>query len=85
MKLERAAPSPERVLDLFDIPEYYVDTYGVHNVEVQHYHSASTEPGYLKDFRARAQAKSQTSQINVEFNQMVSSTDLPPCGMRRLI
>jgi hypothetical protein len=37
-------PSPERTLDLFDLPQMYADTYGVHNIELQHYHMASTEP-----------------------------------------
>lgn len=76
LKLESKPPSPDRVLDIFDLPQYYADTYGVHNVEMQHYHFASTETAYLKDFRAHMEkTKSQTTQINVEFNQMVSAAD----------
>ena len=77
LKLEGQPPSPNRVLDLFDIPQYFADTYGVHNVELQHSHFASTETGYLNDFRARIEKlKSRMTQINVEFGQMtVSAAD----------
>ena len=77
LKLEGQPPSPNRVLDLFDIPQYFADTYGVHNVELQHSHFASTETGYLNDFRARIEkVKSRMTQINVEFGQMtVSAAD----------
>jgi hypothetical protein len=61
-------PSPERTLDLFDLPQMYVDTYGVHNIELQHYHAASTEPSYFRELRARVdRAKSKTTQVVVEF------------------
>lgn len=66
-----------RTLDLFDIPEMFADRYHVHNVEVQHDHFGSTEPSVFKEFRARlANAKSQVSNINLEFEEMnISSPD----------
>jgi hypothetical protein len=78
LKLEGQAPNPDRVLDLFDIPRMFADTYGVHNVELQHSHFASTETSYLKEFRASVErAKSRMTQINVEFGQMTVSANDP--------
>ena len=71
LKLEGQPPDPNRVLEVLDIGDYFADTYGVHNVELQHSHFASTETSYLKDFRARIErAKSRMTQINVEFGIM---------------
>lgn len=77
LKLEGQPPSGDRILEIFDIPQMYADVYGVHNVELQHSHFASTETSYLKEFRARIEkVKSRMTQINVEFGQMnVSATD----------
>ncbi len=63
--------SPERTLELFDIGEMLADHYGVHKVEYQHYHLASTEPTYLKELRARLEkSKSRATQINLEFGNL---------------
>ena len=68
LKVPDTQPSPERTLELFDLPAMIADTYGVHKVEFQHYHIASTEPAYLKDLRAAIEkSKSRMTQINVEF------------------
>ena len=68
LKVPDTQPSPERTLELFDLPAMLADTYGVHKIEFQHYHIASTEPAYLKDLRAAIEkAKSRMTQINVEF------------------
>ena len=77
LKLEGQPPNPNRILEIFDIPQMYADVYGVHNVELQHSHFASTETSYLRDFRARIEkVKSRMTQINVEFGQMtVSAAD----------
>ena len=77
LKLEGQAPNPDRMLELFDIPQLFADTYGVHNVELQHSHFASTETSYLQELRARIEkVKSRMTQINVEFGQMtVSAAD----------
>jgi hypothetical protein len=78
LKLEGQAPNPDRTLEIFDIPRMYADTYGVHNVELQHSHFASTATSYLKDLRARIeQVKSRMTQINVEFGQMTMSAADP--------
>ena len=53
LKVPDAQDSPERTLELFDIGEMLADRYGVHKVEFQHYHLASTEPSYLKELRGR--------------------------------
>jgi hypothetical protein len=69
--------SPDRTLDLFDLPAMYADTYGVHNIELQHYHVASTEPSYIKELRSRIdRAKSKTTQVVVEFGALnISAPD----------
>ncbi|MEO7189540.1 MAG: TIM barrel protein [Vicinamibacterales bacterium] len=78
LKLEGQPDSPARILNVFDLPQLYADTYGVHNIEFQHSHFASTETSYLKDLRARIEkAKSQMTQINVEFGQMTFSAPDP--------
>jgi hypothetical protein len=47
------------------------DTYGVHKVEFQHYHLASTEPAYLKELRGRLEkVRSRATQINLEFSNL---------------
>jgi Xylose isomerase-like TIM barrel len=79
LKLPGQEPSAERTLDLFDLPQMYVDVYGVHNVEFQHSHivKAETEPAFIKELKARVDAaKSQITQINLEFGQQnISATD----------
>src|SRR5436190_7440183 len=77
LKLPGQQPNPARTLDVFDIPQMYADTYGVHNIEIQHSHIASTEPSYLRDLRAQAEkTKSRISNINLEFGGMnISAAD----------
>ena len=68
LKLPDQPSSPERTLDVFDLPQMYADTYGVHNLEWQHYHLPSSEPSFYKEIRARVdKAKSRVSQVVVEF------------------
>lgn len=68
---------PARTLDILDVPQMYVDRFGVHHVEPQHTHFASTESSYLKEFRDRVKkAKSQMNQICLEFGPLnISSPD----------
>jgi hypothetical protein len=79
LKTPNAQPSPERTLELLDIPQMYVDTYGVHNIEFQHSHlvQAETDPAFIKDMKAKVDAvKSTITQINLEFGQQnISNTD----------
>jgi len=53
------------------------DRYGLHHVEFQHSHFASTESSYLKELRGRLKkAKSHMNQICLEFGTLnVSSPD----------
>jgi hypothetical protein len=75
LKVPDTQPSPERTLELFDLPAMLADTYGVHKIEFQHYHIASTEPAYLKDLRnAIEKSKSRMTQINVEFGAELTFT-----------
>ena len=71
LKLPGRPSSPERTLDVFDVPEMFADRYNVHNVEMQHNYFESTEASYLKDFLARlAKTKSRVSNINLELGNM---------------
>jgi sugar phosphate isomerase/epimerase len=69
--------NPARTLDIIDLGQMLADRYGVHNIEIQHAHFASTEPAYLKDFRDRlAKTHSQVTNINLEFGpQNISAAD----------
>ena len=68
---------PARTLDILDAPQMIADRYGIHHVEVQHSHFASTEPAYLKEVSDRLRkAKSQMNQICLEFGPLnISSSD----------
>lgn len=67
-----------RVLDINDLPQMYADRFGVHNIELQHSHLWSTEPAYLRDYRARVErVGSKISQINLELGtHNISSPNL---------
>lgn len=79
LKLPMQEATPERTLDLFDLPQMYVDVYGVHNIEFQHSHlvQGENDPAFVKEIKARVDAaKSQITQINMEFGpQNISSAD----------
>ncbi|MFL6446994.1 MAG: sugar phosphate isomerase/epimerase family protein [Bryobacteraceae bacterium] len=69
---------PKRTLDILDAPQMIADRYGVHHVEFQHTHFASTEPSYLKEVRDRLRkAKSNMNQICLEFGSLNISTPDP--------
>lgn len=62
---------PARTLDILDAPGMIADRYGIHHVEFQHTHFASTDPAYLKEVRDRLKkAKSQMTQICLEFDSL---------------
>jgi sugar phosphate isomerase/epimerase len=62
---------PERKLDILDVPQMIADRYGIHHVEFQHSHFASTDAPYLKEVRDRLkQAKSSMNQICMEFETL---------------
>ena len=71
LKLPGRPASPDRTLDIVDVPEMFADRYKVHNVEMQHSYFESTEASYFKDFVARlAKTKSRISNINLELGNM---------------
>jgi hypothetical protein len=70
-----AKPNPARTLPVLDIPRYYLDNYGVTNVEFQHSHLApgtsDPDPAFIKGLRARLDAAgSRANQINLEIGQI---------------
>lgn len=77
LKLPGQLPSPERTLEVFDLPEMIADTYGVHNLEFQHYHMPSTEPSYYRELRRKVeQARSRVTQVVMEFGGLnISAPD----------
>ena len=79
LKLPTQEATPERTLDLLDLPQMYVDVYGVHNIEFQHSHlgQAEKDPAFSKEIKARVDAaKSRVTQINMEFGpQNISNPD----------
>jgi sugar phosphate isomerase/epimerase len=77
LKLPDQPSSPQRTLEVFDIAEMLADTYGVHNVEFQHKHIASTDRGYLQDLRTRLdRSRSRMTNLNLEFGELnISSAD----------
>jgi hypothetical protein len=78
VKVPGQPENPARTLDLLDIPEMFADRYGVHNVEVQHNHFPSTESSFFREFRGRlTKAKSQVTNINLEFGSMSISAPEP--------
>ncbi len=68
LKLPTSPASPNRTLEILDVPDMLADTYDVHNVEFQHTHILSTEASYLRELRARLdKARSRMSNVNLEF------------------
>jgi sugar phosphate isomerase/epimerase len=71
LKLQGRPSTPERTLEIFDVPEMFADRFKVHNVEMQHNYFESTEPAYFKDFLSRLEkTKSRVSNINLELGNM---------------
>jgi hypothetical protein len=77
LKSARHPGDPRRTLDILDTPQMIADRYGVHHVEFQHSHFASTDSSYLRELRGRLRkAKSQMNQICLEFGILnISSPD----------
>ena len=84
------APNPTRTLPVLDLPKYFVDNYGVTNVEFQHSHLAQgtsdPDPAFLQEMRARLDAvASRANQINLEIGQItqLSTADLRDAWLAR--
>ena len=70
-----ASPNPNQTLALMDLPQYYIDMYGVRNVEFQHGHLAqdttNPDPAFFKELKAKFDAVgSRANQINLEIGAM---------------
>ena len=75
LKLPWRQASPERTLDVFDLPQFYVDSYGVRNVQFQSYHVAqddrNLDMAYIRELRAKLDAAgAKANQINIEIGTM---------------
>ena len=70
-----ANPNPNQTLALMDLPQYYIDTYGVRDVEFQHGHLAqdgrNPDSAFFKELKAKFDAVgSRANQINIEIGTM---------------
>jgi len=75
IKLPWQEATPQRTLDIFDLPQYYVDVYGVRNVQFQSNHVAqdndSPDLAYIRELRAKLDAAgAKAHQINIEIGTM---------------
>ena len=77
VKSEAHQSDPRRTLDILDFPDAMAQRYGIHNLEIQHYHFRSTEPDYLEEFNNRLKkARSRMTQVVLEFGPLnLSSPD----------
>jgi hypothetical protein len=77
IKLPWQDATEARTLEVFDVPQYYVDVYGVRNVEFQSNHVAqdrdNPDLSYVRELRAKLDAAgSKAGQINIEIGTMAS-------------
>jgi hypothetical protein len=75
IKLPWQEASPQRTLDIFDLPPYYVDVYGVRNVQFQSNHVAQNNDNpdlsYIRELGAKLDAAgAKAHQINIEIGTM---------------
>jgi hypothetical protein len=75
IKLPWQEATPQRTLDIFDLPQYYVDVYGVRNVQFQSNHVAqddnNPDMSYIRELRAKLDAAgAKGNQINIEIGTM---------------
>ena len=80
LKLPWRQASPERTLDIFDLPQFYVDSYGVRNVQFQSNHIAQDynmlDMAYIRELRAKLDAAgARANQINIEIGTMARIND----------
>src|SRR6185503_8307265 len=75
IKLPWQEATPQRTLDIFDLPQYYVDVYGVRHVQFQSNHVAQNNDNpdlsYIRELRAKLDAAgAKAHQINIEIGTM---------------
>jgi hypothetical protein len=73
-------PNENQTLALMDLPQYYLDTYGVRNVEFQHTHlvngsKTAPDPAFFRELKAKCdQVGSKANQINIEIGVITNLT-----------
>lgn len=77
IKLPWQEATPERTLDIFDVGRFYVEAYGVRNVQFQSNHVAQNndQPDleYVKQLRASLdKVGARANQINIEIGTMTT-------------
>src|SRR5262245_45853322 len=84
------ASNPARTVAVLDVPNYYLDNYGVTNIEFQHSHLAQgtsdPDPAFLKEMRAKIDAVgAHANQINLEIGQItqLSTSDMRDAWLTR--
>jgi hypothetical protein len=70
-----ANPTPNQTMTVLDLPQYYVDQYGIRDIEFQHGHLAkdtsNPDPEFFKEMKAKLDAAgSRANQINIEIGTM---------------
>jgi hypothetical protein len=71
--------NPARTLALFDLPRFYVENYGVTNIELQNSHLAqgTSDPDheFFREFKSKLDAAGvHANQINLEIGQITQLT-----------
>lgn len=78
LKVPGQAASPNRTLEVFDLPEMFADRYKVHNIEMQHNYFESTEASFFRSFLDRlAKTKSRVTNLNLELGNMNIAATTP--------
>jgi hypothetical protein len=77
-----STPNENQTLALLDLPQYYIDVYGIRNVEFQHQHLAQSQdnpdPAFFREFKAKFDAVgSKAVQINIEIGGLVGASATP--------
>jgi hypothetical protein len=73
-------PNESQTLSLMDLPQYYIDMYGVRNVEFQHTHLVNgtrtpPDPAFFREIKSKLDAAgSKANQINIEIGVITNMT-----------
>lgn len=72
-------PNENQTLSIFDLPQYYIDTYGIRDVEFQNNHlaqgSTDPDPAFFRELKAKFDAVgSRANQINIEIGTISNLT-----------
>jgi hypothetical protein len=75
-------PSETQTIALLDLPQYYIDVYGIRNVEFQNNHLSQSadnpDPQFFREFKAKFDAVgSKAVQINIEIGGLVQNSENP--------